>query len=74
MSVSSALNSIFPSLVLFVLRMFIDKQPVTVVARSEAWTAFARSDAGIVGSNPTQDMDVSCVYGFILCLCRPVFR
>jgi hypothetical protein len=35
---------------------------------------FARSDAGIVGSNPTQDMDVWCVYAFILCLCCPVFR
>jgi hypothetical protein len=23
---------------------------------------FARSDAGIVGSNPTQGMDVWCVY------------
>jgi hypothetical protein len=37
-------------------------------------TVFARSDAGIVGSNPTQGMDVWCVCAFILCLCRPVFR
>jgi hypothetical protein len=42
--------------------------PVTVAAQSEAWIAFARSDAGIVGSNPTQGMDVWCVYAFILCL------
>jgi predicted phosphoadenosine phosphosulfate sulfurtransferase len=47
---------------------------VTVAARSQAWTVFARSDAGIVGSKPTQCMDVWCVYAFILCLCCPVFR
>jgi hypothetical protein len=41
--------------------------PVTVAAQSKAWTAFARSDAGIVGSNPTQGMDVWYVYTFILC-------
>jgi hypothetical protein len=35
MSVSSALNSIFPSLVLFVLRMIIYKQLVTVASRSK---------------------------------------
>jgi hypothetical protein len=27
--------------------------PVTVAVRSKAWTVFARSDAGIVGLNPT---------------------
>jgi hypothetical protein len=32
-----------------------------VAARSKAWTVFARSDGGIVGSNPTQGMDV-CVF------------
>jgi hypothetical protein len=26
--------------------------------RSNAWTVFARSDAGIVGSNPIQGMDI----------------
>jgi hypothetical protein len=35
---------------------------------------FARSDAVIVGSNPTQDMDDWCVYAFSLCLCCPMFR
>jgi hypothetical protein len=29
-----------------------------VAARSEAWTVFARSNTGIVGSNPTRGMDV----------------
>jgi hypothetical protein len=35
-----------------------------MTARSEAWTVFVRSNAGIVCSNPTQGMDVSivCIY------------
>jgi hypothetical protein len=49
-------------------------KPVTVAARSKAWTVFACTDVGIVGLNPTQGMDVLCVYVFILCLCCPVFR
>jgi hypothetical protein len=32
------------------------------------------SDAVIVGSNATQDMNVWCVYVFMLYLCCPVFR
>jgi hypothetical protein len=40
---------------------------VTVAARSKAWTVFARSNAGIVGSNPTQVMDV-CLRLFCVCL------
>jgi hypothetical protein len=36
--------------------------PVTVAERYEAWTVFARSEAGIMGSNPTEGMDVWCVY------------
>jgi hypothetical protein len=35
------------------------------VARSKAWTVFARSNTGIVGSNPTAGMDV-CV--LLLCV------
>jgi hypothetical protein len=34
---------------------------VTVAARSKACTVFAHSNAGIVGSNPTQGMEI-CVY------------
>jgi hypothetical protein len=41
-------------------------QPVTVAERYKACTAFARSKAGIMGSDPTQGMDVWCVYAFIL--------
>jgi hypothetical protein len=36
--------------------------PITVAERSKACTAFVRSEAGIVGSNPTQGMDVLCVW------------
>jgi hypothetical protein len=32
---------------------------LSLVSRSKAWTVFTRSNAGIVGSNPTQGMDVS---------------
>jgi hypothetical protein len=43
---------------------------ITAVARSEAYTVFSRSNAGIVGSNPTQGMDVcsvclDCVYAVL---------
>jgi hypothetical protein len=44
--------------------------PITVAARSKAWTVFTRLNAGIVGSNPTQDLDfcVRVYYVFVLCL------
>jgi hypothetical protein len=35
-----------------------DVVPVTVDERSKAWTVFARSEAGIVSSNPTQGINV----------------
>jgi hypothetical protein len=43
---------------------YIETQPITVTARSKVGTVFARSDSGIVVSNPTQGMNVflSCVY------------
>jgi hypothetical protein len=42
--------------------------PITVAARAKAWTVFAWSIAGVVGSNPTQGIDVCVrVYsGFVL--------
>jgi hypothetical protein len=43
------------------------KGPITVAARSEAWTIFARSNAGVVGSNPTQGMGV-CLPLFCVCV------
>jgi hypothetical protein len=33
-------------------------RPVTVAEPSNAWSVFVRTDAGTVGSNPTQGMDV----------------
>jgi hypothetical protein len=32
--------------------------PVTVAEQSKACTVFARAEAGIVGFNPTQGMDI----------------
>jgi hypothetical protein len=47
-----------------------DCLPVTVTARSKAWTVFARSDAGIVGLNPSQGIDVCvCVYSVFVLSC-----
>jgi hypothetical protein len=41
--------------------MFLVKvSPITVVEQVKAWIVFARSNTGIVGSNPTRGMDV-CV-------------
>ncbi|PNF20337.1 hypothetical protein B7P43_G13213 [Cryptotermes secundus] len=40
------------------LNEVVGKEPVTVAERSKACAVFARSEAGIMGSNPTQDMDV----------------
>jgi hypothetical protein len=47
--------------------------PGIVTERSEAWTFFARSDAGIVGSNPTEGMDV-CLRLFCICVQVAVLR
>jgi hypothetical protein len=51
----------FQSLVLIIA-------PVIIAARCKAWTVFARSNAGIVGSKPTQGMDVciACIYPVFL--------
>jgi hypothetical protein len=44
--------------------------PITEAAQSKAWAVFARSNAGIVGSNPTWDMDVCvCVYSVFMLSC-----
>jgi hypothetical protein len=42
------------------------KRPVMAAEWSKACTVFARSEAGIVCSNPTQGMDVWCL---CVCLC-----
>jgi hypothetical protein len=43
------------------------QKPIMVTARFKAWTVFARSNAGIVGSNPTRGIDV-CVRLFCVCV------
>jgi hypothetical protein len=45
--------------------------PITVAGRSKVWIVFALSNTGIVGSNPTQGMDV---YVRLFCLCCSVCR
>jgi hypothetical protein len=49
----------------------ISLEPVTVAERSGACTVFARSEAGIVGSIPTQDLVFVCVCA-IFCVCVQV--
>jgi hypothetical protein len=44
-----------------------NEKPITVTAQSKARTVFARSNAGIMGSNPTRGMDV-CVNLFCVCV------
>jgi hypothetical protein len=44
-----------------------NQMPITVAARSKAWTGFAHSNTGFVGSNPTWGMDV-CVRLFCVCV------
>jgi hypothetical protein len=43
------------------------KLPLTVAARPKAWTVFARSNTGVVDSNPTRGMDV-CMHLFCVCV------
>jgi hypothetical protein len=42
----------------FYFRYLVLVAPIAMAARSTAWTVFARSNAGIVGSKPTQGMNV----------------
>jgi hypothetical protein len=42
--------------------------PITVAEWRKTWTVFARSNTGIVRSNPTQGMDV-CVYSVFVLSC-----
>jgi hypothetical protein len=49
---------------------WIYKMPITVVARSKAWTVSARSKARIMGQNPTQGMDICvCDYSLFMLFC-----
>jgi hypothetical protein len=50
---------------------YVHHKPITLAARSKAWTVFARSNAGIMGSNPTQGTDVYilCLFSVCIVLC-----
>jgi hypothetical protein len=50
------------------IHIILRNGPVTVAERSEACTVFARSEAGIVDSNPTQGMDVCVCAFFLVCV------
>jgi hypothetical protein len=47
-----------------------NEKPITVAARSKAWTVFVRSNTGIMGSNPTRVMDVCVRLLFFVLLCK----
>jgi hypothetical protein len=49
--------------------------PITVSARSnKAWTVFAHSNTGIVGSNPTRNTDNSTRPRLVICIHDPQFQ
>jgi hypothetical protein len=48
-------------------------KPIAVAARSKAWTVFALSNSGVVGSNLTRGMDV-CVRLFVILCVGKGFR
>jgi hypothetical protein len=49
---------------------YLDISPITVAVLTTAWTVFASSNTGIVGSNPTRGVDVClrlfCVHAVAL--------
>jgi hypothetical protein len=53
--------SIYKDSLILVMATLDNHWPITVAALSKAWTVFARSNTGIVGSTPTEDMDVFVV-------------
>jgi hypothetical protein len=54
-------------MLIILIYSYVTAVPITVAALSKAWTVFACSNAGIVGSNSTQGMDV-CVRLFCVCV------
>jgi hypothetical protein len=62
--VASFCSLSYPGLLYIVY--IVERVPITVAARSKAWTVFALSNTGIMGSNPTWDTDV-CVRLFYVC-------
>jgi hypothetical protein len=46
---------------------YCEQVPIIVASRSKTSTVFAQTNAGIVCSNPTRNMDV-CVHLFCVCV------
>jgi hypothetical protein len=46
--------------------LVMSAMPITVAARSKAWTVFVRLNTEIMGSNPTRGID--CLCAFLLCV------
>jgi hypothetical protein len=73
------ISGIYPVLACFARAVWTDRcfdrknalqeacMPITVAARSKAWTIFARSSTGVVGSNPARGMCV-CIRLFCVCV------
>jgi hypothetical protein len=57
-SVSICMVIIYVLYIYIYIYIYNGSTPVTVAERSKACTIFARSEADIVGSNPSQGMDV----------------
>jgi hypothetical protein len=55
-------------------KYYLDRLSITVGAWSKARTVFARSNAGIVDSNPTRGVDVCivCIYSVFVLFCVQV--
>jgi hypothetical protein len=55
---------------IFYIRLYRLGMPITVAARSKAWTVFSSSNIEIVGSNSSQGMDACvCVYSVFVLSC-----
>jgi hypothetical protein len=51
-----------PEVVTSISEEYTISRPIIVAAQSKAWTAFARSNIGVAGSNPIQNMYVCVRY------------
>jgi hypothetical protein len=58
---------LWPEEWLLASQVFCTVDIVSVTERTKAWTVFVLSNTGIVGSNPTQVMNV-CLYLFCVCV------
>jgi hypothetical protein len=69
LSFSKHLSTLSKFLLFILLYTLLTTMPITVAARSKTWTAFARSNAEIVGSNPIPGLVVVRVYSVFVLFC-----